>query len=205
MVNPNSKTAQDVRHMSLGMDGAWDAFRKFEWEVDAYKRAAGEKVPTHPDAYREIRFPMYAEMNAAATAWSLIEWVWFEVELDPEARSKFLVLAGATEGAGLPQVKHALRQGVPAINACHQIAHATKHAQLRDVTSGFSTKVTYGIWQKSGWLYWSTHAKLLWATAGQEQPIDEAFEEMRAWWLRVLTELRVPDRVKLVSGERDVR
>lgn len=191
--------------MTLGIDGAWDVFRKFEWELAIYKQVAAEKVPSHAEAYREIRFPMYAAINAAATAWSLIEWVWFEVELEAASRSRFLLLAGAAETVDLKGLKPALRRKVPAIDACNQIAHATKHAQVHDVTPGFSTDLSFDIWQKAGWHYYTVGAKLRFGESGKEEPIEGILDSVREWWLNVLTDLDIPDRANLVPGTRSAR
>lgn len=199
------KSNQDVRHMTLGMDGAWDAYRKLEWEIETYKQAASLKVPQHAEAYREIRFPMYAAINAAATAWSLIEWFWFEVEHDPASRSQLLTLAGAGGAEGLAGLKSALRRSVPSIDACHQIAHATKHAQLGDVTQGFSTAVSYGFWQSAGWFYISTHARLHYEEEADGEPIEVLFEVVREYWLQMLTLFHIPDRVKQLGPNAAIR
>lgn len=191
--------------MTLGIDGAWDVLRKLEWDIAIYRQVAGEMVPSHAEAYREIRFPMYAAINAAATAWSLVEWVWFEVELEPASRSRLLLLADAGETADLKGLKPALRRKVPAINACNQIAHAAKHAQVSDVTPGFATDLSIGIWEKAGWHHFSVDAKLRFGESGKEESIEEILDFVRQWWLNVLTDLDIPDRARLVPDTSSAR
>lgn len=191
--------------MSLGMDGAWDAFRKLEWEVAAYKREVADKVPSHAEAYRDVRFPMYTAINAASTAWSLVEWVWFEVELNDKSRAQLLELAGAAATAELPQLKHSIRASSSAINACHQIAHAAKHAQLRDVTAGFSASLTYDLWIKAGWHYWSVRGLVCHGEGAVAESLDNVFDTVVDWWRDVLIRLAIPDRALMVPGAGDVR
>lgn len=199
------KPSQDVRHMTLGMTGVWDVYRKFEWEVDVFRQAVERKVLIGPDAFREIRYPMHAAINAAATAWSMIEWLWWEVELSSGDRCRLLTAFGVAESGGVQQLKHGLREQFPEINACHQIAHASKHAQLTDVTPGFSAEISFGVWESATDLYWSAHGEVRYIGGGEVVPIEEVFDFMLSWWSTLLIDLEVADRAKIVPGSVQVR
>lgn len=192
--------------MALGVDGAWDVYRKLLWEVETFKQLAARKVPAGDTAAVEIRLPMYAAINAASTAWSLVEWLWFELEHAPEARSMLLGWAGVDDGSeALKRLKPALRAKVAEIEACHQIAHAAKHAQLHDITPGFSTHLSYDFWQSAGWIYSSTSGRASFSEGDSGIPLEKLFESVASWWKETLTSYSVPDRLHLIPGGAGVR
>lgn len=200
------KPLQDARHMTLGVHGAWDVYRKLLWEVETFKQSAARKVPIGEAAAVEIRFPMYAALNAAATAWSLVEWFWFEVEHQPENRSRLLIWAGVDDrGEVLKRLKAAFRKKVAEIEACNQIAHATKHAQLHDITPGFSTPVSYDFWQSAGWLYSSTKGHASFVDGDGGIPLEDLFERVVSWWKETLSSYSIPDRLHLIPGDPTAR
>ncbi|HJW47733.1 MAG TPA: hypothetical protein VJ484_14770 [Lysobacter sp.] len=200
------KPLQDARHMTLGVDGAWDVYRKLLWDVETFKQVAARKVRIGEGAAEEIRFPMYAAINAAATAWSLVEWLWFEVEFDAEARSRLLLWANVNDGNEvLKRLKASLRKKVAEIDACNQIAHATKHAQLRDITPGFSTQMYFDVWQSAEGFYWSPVGYVSSGEGDEGLPLESLFERVVSWWNETLTSYGVPDRLHLIPGDGRAR
>lgn len=195
----------DARHLAIGMKGAWDVFRKFEWETAIYNELAQRKVPLGAEAYIENSHPLFAAINAASTAWSLVEWVWFEVELHPEKLAAFVKIGGTqcpSDAPNLDQLKHELRRTNSALDVCHQVAHAAKHVQLRTVTKGLSTEVTFDVWQRAGYLYWSTNASVRRSPDDTGEPIERHFDQLKIFWRKVLSDLAIPDRANSTDQAR---
>jgi hypothetical protein len=192
----------DARHMALGLSGAWGVFRKLEWEVNAFKEASRTLKERNELVVRDIYVPMYLAINAASTSWSLIEWIWVELQSDAVRRVEFCRMIGAGDRANLNELKDSIRQKLPEIDACNQIAHAAKHRLLKKITPGFTTPVFVDFWVKDGQSYLSMSANTRHEQDGHisEQTLESFLNSIVAQWRHILESLAISDPdIRLVS------
>ena len=203
MLNPSKKPTVDSRHMALGIDGAWDVFRKLEWEVESYRQAASQLVAPGSDAATRLRIPLYIATNAASTAWSLIEWTWFEIEPNPAKRAE-LMERWKVSIDDLRSIKNGAKAICSDVDASFNIAHAAKHAQLATGTVGFSTPHFFEFFVDSNNNPSATQTALIEMTYGDgnhgTQTVLTLLNSLVRWWRHELTELKIPDRLFLIPG-----
>lgn len=133
----------DATHLTLGVTGFSDALEKLRWEIRRFKESADRTIELG-SAHEELqaRIPMWDAANAAATAWSLLEWAYREVEGDVHKERSLCELLGVPADSQPSVLKNACRK-VPELNACHQISHAVKHARLSRMTAGLSARPAF--------------------------------------------------------------
>lgn len=192
------QTPRDARHLTLGMDGAWDVFRKLEWEVATFLTMREQRLPPSEDGANQLRLPMYAAINAASTAWSLIEWLWFEMDQMPEREQMLASILPLKPNGGLPELKNAARTNRE-IDACYNIAHATKHRVLDRATPGLSAPLHFDFWLDRDGTPLMSMDGLVVTTDPQLPPmsVEQVLTGITEWWRSVLVNFAIPDQSHL--------
>jgi hypothetical protein len=181
---------------AFSITGAWDVFRKFEWECRLHREASERDVSL--TEHLALRESMWTAINAASTAWSLVEWAWIESEIDSEVKQRLLALTAPTVINQSSDLKSWARKN-RYIDACWHIAHQSKHGEIsRSVNDLFSTRVS--LWHV-GSPYadkWRQTGDVLWADATGSQPqrlsSRNLFVHVHIFWDELLTDLRIVER-----------
>jgi hypothetical protein len=79
---------------ALGITGAWDIFHKLNWEYAQFRELSEVNHSLDLEDRVSMRRPMYAAINTAATAWSLVEWIWREAQADQQVLLRLVALVG---------------------------------------------------------------------------------------------------------------
>lgn len=88
---------------ALGITGAWDIFHKLKWEYAQFREFSEVNHSLDSEDRVSLRRPMYAAINTAATAWSLVEWIWREAQTDPRVLRRLVEEVGE-EAATMPRM-----------------------------------------------------------------------------------------------------
>lgn len=188
---------------ALSVTGAWDIFHKLEWEYAQFRELSQVSHSLDPEGRTLLRRPMYAAINTASTAWSLVEWVWREAHADPQVMRRLINEVGEEAAKTAGNLKHWMRTNVDAMEACHQIAHQAKHGGLTKPNENFSTSV--GMWFVRGpneTPGWRQTGQVVWKTESgkKEASINNVFVYLLAYWEHMLRQLEIVERVVAIAG-----
>ncbi|WP_251358660.1 hypothetical protein [Kangiella sp. TOML190] len=130
-INANDRT--------LGLVNIWQVLRKLKWELSLidiipdYTQIENmdKQVIATKDAI------CYAQINAASTCISLVDWLYHVVKNDENKKdlicSKYPTLNVSSD----KELMVSLRTLNKDINSCHQICNANKHSHLRNLDKEF--------------------------------------------------------------------
>lgn len=186
---------------ALGITGAWDVFHKFKWEVAQYRQLSRVNHSLDEEDRIPLRHPMYAAINTATTAWSLVEWVWREAQADERVLKRLGAIVGGEAVKTPRQLKEAMRE-VEEIEACYQIAHQAKHGDMRIPNENFRTIVRMWYpkgpdgqagWRQVGYVVWEGGDTV------KEYSVDSLFSRVLQYWDRMLDQLQISERIIVIA------
>jgi hypothetical protein len=182
---------------ALGITGAWDIFHKLKWEYAQFRELSEVNHSLDLEDRVSLRRPMYAAINTAATAWSLVEWIWREAQADQLVLRRLVALVGKEAAKTSRQLKDWARENDD-LEACHQIAHQAKHGDMRKPNENFSTRVNMWYpkgpdgrsgWRQTGYVVWQTE------DGEKESSINNVFVRVLHHWDRMLDQLQIVERM----------
>lgn len=176
-------------------------FFKFKWEFSEFLSLSEVNHTLEEEDRIPMRRPMYAAINVASTAWSLVEWVWREAYANEEVLKRLTEMVGEANTHTSRELKDWMRNNED-LEACYQIAHQAKHGNMRRPNEQFQTRVVMwypanpdGIrgWRQVGYVMWKFD------TCDKESSIRNLFDRVLRYWDSTLHQLNIPERMIAIA------
>lgn len=189
-------TSRDARDRTLGMRSLWDLLRKLNWElhlVDAVpdKVKVGQE-PRSPLEFRDAA--LYGLINASLTSLAMLDWLAILAD-DPIYRNRLNSLYPELAGLSAKALTKRMRELVPMLQICHQIANAFKHRDLNTYDISVKIHPIELVSEHSDGSTWIAQGGLIMSGfPGGGGRLDEALCNHCDWWLNLLKDLQLPDQ-----------
>lgn len=189
----------DVTDRSLGLISAWQVLRKLFWEIELIKATPDVVLlgaqPADVLHVQDAR--LYASINAAMTSLSLVDWLFHSIRKDVAMSQRARGILCGLNFESDKEFLRGLRETVPSINACHQIANACKHSHLRTPDKSFKVMTFELICNRADGgtdIGVGAHIMRNGGDPDAAMPVLEMLEGAAVWWETLLEEIQLPDR-----------
>lgn len=160
---------------TFGLSSPEHMLEKLEWEAGLLYAAIAEK--------EAMNAPAYHALNAATTAWHIVDWVCDDLD-----ERHAWPLAQAALGVGDKAAFTSLALAQRSLAACWQIANAWKHRSLdRSYRHGYETSDTFQFYEQDGKFGALRMIRVQMPNADLDVRI--VMHDAIDWWTRTLTAL----------------
>lgn len=184
---------------TLGLISIWQVLRKLYWELWLIKSMPDTLlVGVKPvDVLHLQDAGLYATVNAASTALSLVDWLYHTVRNDQSLETNLRSVVIGVETGSDKDFLDFFRKKNPSINACHQICNANKHFYLRKPDATFKAMVfEFVVKRPDGTTEIKSTAQIMRNGDSPDTVMSayEMLEGLATWWESLLSDVGVPDR-----------
>jgi hypothetical protein len=185
----------DAGHLALGLTRTGDVLEKLRWEVIECFRSSELDDEDMRVSESDPRVTMWMAINAASTAWSVVEWLFRDLEKEDRLDDLYTFLEikpGNNRKANLDACKEAFRLRSRPLDQCHQIAHAAKHSMLTSMREGLTAQAYRFKTNVDGSDIWVGVVRFQTPGVSYALSIQTVVRDAWMWWMQVVDTLGVP-------------